>query len=177
MRFFRKFLGVILAFVMVFSLTSCNSIIDKFFGDSAEADNNERQFFDELTSEIFLESVTSDTLTLHYTLSYPENYGITEHPISIGSYAEDSTQSDYEDLNFWFSQLKAINYDSLTSDQQLTYDILYSYFSTELISEDYYLYFEPLSTVYGDHLNLPILFAEYIFNTEQDIDDYLALLV
>jgi uncharacterized lipoprotein YehR (DUF1307 family) len=90
MRFFRKFLGVILAFVMVFSLTSCNSIIDKFFGDSAEADNNERQFFDELTSEIFLESVTSDTLTLHYTLSYPENYGITEHPISIGSYAEDS---------------------------------------------------------------------------------------
>lgn len=172
MKSFNRVTCLIFSLILIFSLCSC----DDYFGDNAEAISNEREYFDELTNEIFLETVTSDALTLHYTISYPENYGITNYPLTIGSYSEETFEESYSDLEEWLTSLKAIEFKYLSTDQQLTYKILYRYCSAELATSDLYLYYEPLSSVYGDQLNLPILFAEYSFNTKKDIDDYLALL-
>ena len=37
--------------------------------------------FSQLTGTLFRKEVTSSTLTLHYTLTEPESYGITEIPV------------------------------------------------------------------------------------------------
>ncbi len=165
MKNFRKGLSVILVVVLMISLCSCGN-----------PEENARKQFESLTDEIFKDSITSDTLSLHYTVSHPENYGITDYPITLGSYSEESFQEEYDDVKNWLTKLKAIEYKYLTPDQQLAYEIIEEDFSTELDAADLYLYYEPLSSISGDQLNIPILFAEYAFNTKKDISDYLALL-
>ena len=172
MKSICKSLCLFLTLIMVFSLCACTN----FFGNSQASQESTRKSFDALTEEIFTKTVTTDALTLHYTISYPENYGITDYPLTIGSYSDKNFTDSYAEMNDWFTQLKDLNSKLLTSDQQLTYKILYRYFSIELSASDLYLYYEPLSSVYGDQLNIPILFAEYAFNTQKDIDDYIALL-
>ena len=39
--------------------------------------------FKKFTQQLFTEEVTSNTLNLHYTLAYPENYGIKSYPIKL----------------------------------------------------------------------------------------------
>ena len=46
--------------------------------------------FEAFTADLFRESVTGSTLTLHYTLADPAAYGIRKFPISYGSYSEES---------------------------------------------------------------------------------------
>ena len=46
--------------------------------------------FEEYTSLLFQSEVTSDTLTLHYTLSQPEVYGITDYKIALPDYSADA---------------------------------------------------------------------------------------
>ena len=41
--------------------------------------------FEEFTNNIFIEEVSSDTISLHYSLSNPENYGVSNYPITLGS--------------------------------------------------------------------------------------------
>lgn len=165
MKAIRKGLSLLIVVVMLLSLSSC-----------VNPKESARQKFEKLTNTIFIEFITYDTLSLHYTVANPKNFGINDYPITLGSYSEESIQAGYAEYEKWLAELNSINYDFLTVDQQLTYDILLGHFTTELEAADLYLYTEPLSSVSGDHLNLPILLAEYAFNTRQDISDYLALL-
>lgn len=171
MKFYKKVLSFILILVFMFSLSSCT-----LFGRNIQTESEIRTAFDDLCDEIFMDIVTSDTVTLHYTISYPENYGITDYPITIGSLSEESSNEYEAKQAEWFSRLKDINLTFLDESQQLTYKVLYYTFATDEEYSGIDLYYEPLSSVYGEHLNIPILFAEYAFNTREDIDNYLALL-
>lgn len=171
MKSYKKVLSLFLIFTLIFSLSSCT-----FPVKNTQTQEKDREAFDVLCDEIFKDIVSSDTVTLHFTISYPENYGITDYPITIGSFSEEEF-NEYEAKEAdWFSRLKAINMSFLEESDQLTYKILYYNFSTDEEYSGLDLYYEPLSSVYGEHLNIPILFAEYAFNTEEDIDNYLALL-
>ncbi len=165
-KFYKSSIIALLIFLML-TLSSCTEIFDNLFGDNAEAISNEREFFDDLCEEIFDDIVTSDTISLHFTIANPEDYGITDYPITLGTLSEESIEEDYEKIDFWFSQLNGIEYKYLTQDEQFTYKILYEYLETEIEYKDLYLYYEPLSCVYGDHLNIPIVFAEYAFYDRQ----------
>ena len=68
--------------------------------------------FEEFARQIFVEKVTTDTISLRYHLSRPENYGITDYPITLGSVADavtpDKTADDlyaqlltYDPENFY----------------------------------------------------------------------------
>lgn len=161
----RKGLSLLMVVVMLFSLSSCLNPTE-----------TARQKFERLTNTIFTEFITYDTLSLHNTVANPKNFGINDYPITLGSYSDESIQTGYAEYEKWLAELESIKYDLLTVDQQLTYDILKEHIITELAAADLYLYTEPLSSVSGDHLNIPILLAEYAFITRQDISDYLALL-
>lgn len=125
---------------------------------------------------LFQEQLSADTLGLHYTLAHPENYGITSHEISLGS---------LDRANILFTRLSCENiraacsrfdYDSLTADERLTYDILDYTLDQNLAGCDYYYYEEPLNPINGIQAELPILLAEYTFRSQSDVEDYLALL-
>ena len=58
---------------------------------------------DEFAMNIFLTDVTTDTISLRYSLSQPENYGISDYPITLGS-IEDALVPDKNALNLSFSE-------------------------------------------------------------------------
>lgn len=132
--------------------------------------------FDEFTDGIFKELMESDTISLHYTITDPEAYGITRPEPSFGEQNLEGLKESLEESKSWLVTLSGIDKNLLRPDQQLTYDIFFSELETELKSEGMELYYQPLSPTTGYQAQLPVLLAEYVFYTEQDIKDYLNLL-
>jgi len=134
--------------------------------------------FDRFTESMFQSELASNTLNLHYTLAEPEKYGIIDYPVTYGGSAQvslvpsdtGSTPADY------LEQLSSISYNALSSDDQLTYDILLTALSCEADSSKYALYQEPLGPTIGVQAQLPVLLSEYSFYDEDDITDYLELI-
>ncbi len=138
----------------------------------------EQEEFSEYLQETFDENVVSDTLTLHYTLAHPEDYGITPPEVTYGDtdISEEATAEDKAETEDEIAKLEEFDYELLTADQKFTYDVLYEYLQTNLLSyENPYLY-EPFAYTSGLHSNLPVTLAEYTFYDRDDVDDYLKLL-
>mgnify|MGYP003461321277 CR=1 FL=1 len=161
----KKRLICILLSISLF-LTGCSKII---------IPTNANAAFENFTYSLFQQEVTSNTINLHYSLQDPNKYGITETPITLGSFTIDkaSALASIENLE---AALRKFSYQSLSEENQLTYDILTDYLNNKKISIDYQLYDEPLSPITGIHAQLPVLLAEYQFQNQEDVDTYLALL-
>lgn len=132
--------------------------------------------FGSFLDDLFLEEVTSNTINLHFTLSDPETFGITETPITLGDISEQSFLASNAELENTLSVLLSYDYESLPLSQQLTYDLLHDYLNTQLSIADLTLYDEILRPSTGIQSQLPVLYEEYRFYDEDDIKDYLNLI-
>ena len=132
--------------------------------------------FDKFTYDIFVEEVQSDAISLNYTLSNPENYGITEYTPTFGEFSIEDLQSSYAQMENYLTALNEFSYKDLTKEQQITYDIFKQYLELELSSTDYMLYTNVLGPNTGLQAQLPVLLSEYHFNDKEDIETYLLLL-
>lgn len=133
------------------------------------------ELFDAYTEQLFVNEIALNTINLHYTLAYPENFGITEYEPSLGSFDIEEMKQSYGQMKVLKEELEAFKYEELTKEQQFTYDIIMDYIETELSAEDLLLYSEVLGPVTGYQAQLPVLLAEYKFRTVRDVEDYLAL--
>ena len=120
--------------------------------------------------------MTENTINLHFTISDPEKYGITDYPVTLGDLSIDAMADSNARLENYLSGLNSFSYTELTLNQQLTYDILENYFQLQLDMADMYLYDELLRPSTGVQAQLPILYEEYSFNSKKDVEDYLKLL-
>ena len=132
--------------------------------------------FDQFINDIFETEVTENTINLHFTISDPEKYGITDYPVTLGDLSIDAMADSNARLENYLSGLNSFSYTELTLNQQLTYDILENYFQLQLDMADMYLYDELLRPSTGVQAQLPILYEEYSFNSKKDVEDYLKLL-
>ncbi len=132
--------------------------------------------FDVYIEQLFKEEAAANTINLHYTLAYPENYGITDYEVTLGSYSSEEIKKAYQELDEMKKELLKFHPSKLTDDQRLTYDILLDYVETELLVKDLIYYDEWLGAITGYQAQLPVILAEYTFRTEKDIQDYLKLL-
>ena len=132
--------------------------------------------FDQFINDIFETEVTENTINLHFTISDPEKYGITDYPVTLGDLSIDAMADSNARLENYLSGLNSFSYTELTLNQQLTYDILENYFKLQLDMADMYLYDELLRPSTGVQVQLPILYEEYSFNSKKDVEDYLKLL-
>ncbi len=64
----------------------------------------------------------------------------------------------------------------MDQQQQLTYKILEATYEAEEMFDGLELYYQPLAPTVGIQAQLPVLLAEYIFYSKQDVEDYLNLL-
>ena len=162
---FRKRIFAVLLPVILF-LVGCSNISIPTNADTA---------FKNFTFSLFQQEVSSNTINLHYSLTEPEKYGITNATTTLGSFDfnQTSTLASIENLE---TALHKFSYDLLSAENQLTYDILSYHIETLKKDTAYYLYEEPLSPVTGVHAQLPILLAEYQFYNKEDVQTYLALL-
>lgn len=135
----------------------------------------EQQKFDEFLSDLFLDTVSSDTLSLHYTLKNPEAYDISITP-TFGEMTPDALLADESENEQILTDLMAFDRSALTEQQQLDYDVLLWYLQTLCSTNGYLFYQNIFSQTGGIQANLPISLAEYQFYNEKDVQDYLALL-
>lgn len=145
--------------------------------DSEEA-VAEQERFSAYLDEQFAESVTSDSLTLHYTLAYPEEYGIERIEPTYGDIdmSDEAMENGKKEDEAELATLEAFNYDLLTYDQKFTYKLLKQEIENNIESYDYVYLMEPFAYIGGLQSNLPINLSEYKFYCKQDVDDYLKLL-
>ena len=132
--------------------------------------------FDTFLDDFFRSEVSSNTINLHFTLSTPENYGITETPITLGDISTQAQMESQAKLENTLAALNAFDYTTLQTDQKLTYDVLSDYLTTQLAVSDLMLYDEILRPSTGIQAQLPVLYEEYRFYDKSDIEDYLKLI-
>lgn len=175
----KKKLHLLLTVLLMFILLLCGCTPSNILtsGDVSGKEHNSEKF-QAFTRQLFIDSVSTDALTLHYELKNPSAYHITLDTIDLGRIDLDNMDEADDSLKDAQKQLHSFDYDALTKDQQLTYDILDEYLQTELSidSEELFYYPECLSSTSGIHSVLPILMSEYTFYNQEDIDIYLTLL-
>lgn len=138
---------------------------------------SEQTQFNEYLDEVFRDMASTDTLTLNYTIRDPSLYQVTVPSPTFGQYSIEAIQNTYKKESKYLKQLSTYRYDHLTKDQQLSYDIIKDTFQLDLKYSDYLLYDEILGPTTGIHAQLPILLAEYNFNSIYDLEDYFKLLM
>jgi len=130
--------------------------------------------FEEFTNSIFVEEITTDTISLRYFLSQPKCYGITDYPITLGS-VKDAVSPD-ENALARYEQLLQYETAGLSEEEHLTYLSLEHYLD-QTLQDDFSPYLsELLGPTTGYQAQLPIVLAEYRFESKQDVEHYLALL-
>ena len=144
------------------------------FWSSLHAESSDRQFRT-FTRSLFQTEVSANTISLHYTLRSPSDYGIADIPATYGSLSSDSVAAKASVRNV-LSSLQEFDPDTLSSENTLTFKILDTYLKNASTGTDYLLYQEPLGPVSGIHTQLPVLLSEYSFYDTQDVETYLALL-
>lgn len=136
----------------------------------------ENHRFEKFTSRLFASQITSNTLNLHYTLAYPEQFGIENTPICLGSLKQENQEKEFASLENYQKALEGFSFEKLSRTNQITYDILKLEFSTQLSGQNFWFLQEPLRPNLGIQSQLPVLLAEYTFRCGKDIKDYFSLL-
>ena len=163
----KRFGGALAACILVFSLT--------ISGCQQNQPQDADSAFLTYTKMIFAQEVASNTVSLHYTLKNPEDYGIENAPVTFGTFVADE-EAVHVSIENMRKSLSAFSYDDLSVENQLTYDIVEYYL--EMLETDigYLLYEEPLGLVSGIQTQLPVLLSEYQFYNENDVKTYLDLM-
>ena len=130
--------------------------------------------FEQFATNIFIEEISADTISLHYSLSNPENYSISSYPITLGS-VSDAVSFDENALSL-YEQLSTYDLSTLSTENALTFQVLERHLDL-MIQSDFSSYLsELLGPTTGYQAQLPILLAEYRFDSKQDVEHYLNLL-
>lgn len=132
--------------------------------------------FRSFTREVFQKEVSGSMLTLHYSLADPEKKNITRPAPTLGTVSYDNTASIHQ-CQEYLKKLLSFSYSDLSRENRLTSDMLLLYFHTSEASLQNGFPEEILSPSLGIQAQLPVLLAEYAFYKEQDISDYLNILV
>lgn len=155
--------------VILISFLSGNAFWSSLLAESSD------QQFRTFTRSLFQTEVSANTISLHYTLRSPSDYGIADIPATYGSLSSDPVAAKASVRNV-LSSLQEFDPGTLSSENALTFKILDTYLKNASTGTDYLLYQEPLGPVSGIHTQLPVLLSEYSFYDTQDVETYLALL-
>lgn len=131
--------------------------------------------FDTFINSCFKEYVSSDIVTLHFNLSDPSAFGISEDvPVSYGDLSYEGLKENCEQAGKYLSELESFDPKTLSDDQQLTWKLFKIYLEQHVESEKYILYQTPFGTN-GLQSQIPVTLSEYRLDNEKDVKDYLAL--
>lgn len=166
-KIFRRYMCLLMIISIILSSTGCKR---------KPTQEDVQRNFDNFINELFVQQVQSDSISLNYSLSAPENFGIELKDPTLGEYTAESMYESVALTENTLDRLNRFNIDLLTEDQQLIYKILQEYMENNLSFGDYIYYSESLGPTTGIQAQLPILLAEFKFYTKEDIDRYIGLL-
>lgn len=145
------------------------------FGDISSQSVESKEFA-EFTDVIFRENVSADALSLNYTLSNPEKYGIEPAAGGFEPVSYEKMEQSLPETENLLQVLEDIGKEGLSVPQQILYDCLACTLREDLDAHKFLLFLRPLSPVTGLQAQLPVLLAEYNFDSVSDIENYFSLL-
>lgn len=132
--------------------------------------------FKKFSEELYIQEMSSNTLSLHYSLADPAAFGITDYSVTLPLLTPGSEEMRPAYLKKLLERLHQIHRSNLPTEESYAYDCLEHEL---LLSQDlaWFPYFsDPLSPTQGIQCQLPILFSEYQFRSLRDVEEYLTLL-
>lgn len=156
----------------ILRITNSNFISE----NNSSLSNSTQNAFEDYTNRLFLNQLAGDSLSMHFYLLNPQHYGLSDAPVTLGDYSYENMLSSQQYYIDEIKTLKNFDYSKLSSSQKITYDTLLCFFTDHLDFADLCLCSEVLSPTTGLQAQLPILFAEYEFTCQEDVDNYLTLL-
>jgi uncharacterized protein (DUF885 family) len=172
----RKWIAAAMCLLLVLPLASCGgndgtsatpypSAADAFW---TEGDKAENEKFTTLTNNFFHDVFKNDMVDLHYTVKDLAAYGFERPAMDLFATAD----VDYEQV---LIDLQEIDYDKLSKENQVTYDIMAEDLSDALQDNT-----APIASYFdynsGVQTSLVTIATEYEFFEVQDIEDYLTML-
>lgn len=144
-------------------------------GCQSETSVGQNRQFRQFTKQLFCQELSSNTISLHYTLKNPKEYDIRENEVTFGTFPTDNKNllAAVENLE---EVLKTFDYNKLSVENSLTYDVLKCYLNMTERDAEYILYDEPMGLVSGVQTQLPVILSEYPFYEQSDVDTYLQLM-
>lgn len=168
----RKIGRLVLAFALAFSLIASLALTPAPVRADEEPFNQE---FEDWLYQDFLDSLESDYLTMHFTVRDYKSYNIEKPEVTLGTLSYEDYAAVVEDFKAYKEELLAFDYESLSSRQKADYD---SYLFSLECQEVLYSHpeFEDVFNPYSGILeNMKTNLTEFVFYSQEDIDDYLIL--
>lgn len=137
----------------------------------------EQAEFDEFLTQVFQDVMSNqDSITLHFLMQHPENYGITVPEYTLGEVSEDE-QSYAKQCEKYQKELRDFQYDLLTESQKVNYDRLAYECRIGIYAATLKPCYSSLFAQNGNVINnSSTYYTEYMICEEKDAEDYLKLL-
>ena len=137
---------------------------------------NDEQRFQQITKDLFRSEMTANTLNMHYTLAFPEHFGIKEYQAVLPGYVSGKNLVSLSLTENLLARLYALDTSEFGNSTRYTHALLTTTLENSLALGAFPYYDEPLSPSSGMQSQLPILLAEYTFRCKRDVEDYLRML-
>lgn len=159
-KFLRTFLILFLSFVLLLAASAGLQALR----------------FHRLSYTLFRNEMSADTLSMHYTIAFPEKYGIPDDTVCLMPYSRETQSESFRQLTAYAKTTSSIKAPLLMRDSRELLLLLREHLRSRQSEEAFPYYAEPLSPGAGIQSTLPVLLAEYTFRTKQDAENYLCLL-
>ena len=175
-----KKIGILLLCFVVL-LSGCSSSNKTAYKEEPEEELTEYQEeFNDFLKNQLVETLESDYYTLHSYLKDPETYDIDTETVekTFGRMDAASMEEDRKEIQETLDQLQAFDYEQLTDQQQDTYDIFtYNTECSKELSDPKFDYIaSAFSPMTGIHVSFPTIFADWTFDSEQELKDLILMI-
>lgn len=176
--FLKKSLTLLTALTLALSAGGCSLFNKNSSGSPVSSAGNQevQQAFDEFLLEEARKELSTDGLTVQFSLVNPTAFGIADISQTLGEITEEEDAANRQDTQASLAALQKFKRTDLTETQQLDYDLYEQALKDSLSVQDYnqlQFLFEPNQ---GLVAALNQNFLEFRLETEQDIEFYLTLL-
>lgn len=175
-----KKIGILLLCFVVL-LSGCSSSNKTAHKEEPEEELTEYQEeFNDFLKDQLVETLESDYYTIHSYLKDPETYDIDSASVekTFGRMDAASMEEDRKEIQETLDQLQAFDYEQLTDQQQDTYDIFtYNMECSKELSDPKFDYIaSAFSPMTGIHVSFPTIFADWTFDSEQELKDLILMI-
>ena len=132
--------------------------------------------FESFTEDFFLSELQSNPIHFHYSVDDASIYKIDESKLKLPIYHAGDAVNDIYALSQLSKELEKFDSEDLSEANRYLYRLLRSYIDCVKDTAAYPYFPEPLSPSSGAPSELPVLLAEYRFDTVEDVELYLSIL-
>lgn len=182
----RKITALLLCAVIAVSFSGCNlysqflRILENVDTQTVQKTGTEEEF-KELAESLAIDMLESSYITTHIMLENPQDYNvdIEQCPLEVSPhFDDDSWETDVESIEEMKTELERYDPENFSDQLKAVYYYLEYYVDSSLkLYQDEFRYygcvFEPIS---GIHAQLPSVFSEWEFRSEQDIEDLIKII-